>query len=220
MHATKETVHTVAARFVGVVRMIDWWKMWAGTEALLPGEVLVLFEAVSVAGFNPKEVVPGKLIGDLLDQSGGRTGETYKVNSLCPYKVVAEDGEDDYAATSWLDSRVQWVVANPKHHTDIVEMVARQIEESVPLEMVRLTSEGDFLREYPSTCKHERDEDALRSTIGVHNLCNGFVDLVGTSQTHAAIVCRNCCLRIVVPKGIRTYGDLRREMARRLGPPV
>jgi len=50
--------------------------------------------------------------------------------------------------------------------------------------------------------------------IGNHGICTDFIDLKSVSTTHNVILCRSCKLRIVIPKEIETYGDLRRYCAK------
>jgi len=45
--------------------------------------------------------------------------------------------------------------------------------------------------------------------IGIHYICRGFIDLKPVSLKYNAILCRSCKLRIVIPRAIITYGDLR-----------
>ncbi len=70
-----------------------------------------------------------------------------------------------------------------------------------------LTSFGETLRGYPGS--NAGDEGKLGSCIGVHDVCDGWVDIKEISTTHNAIVCRGCSLRIVVPASLKTYGELR-----------
>src|SRR3989344_1709972 len=90
----------IAAQFVGLALKHDWSKI----KELPADEVQILFVTVSAAGFEPTKVVPGKLVGHYRDQDGSSTGETYPINSSCPYKVISRDGDGDYHATGWLDS--------------------------------------------------------------------------------------------------------------------
>lgn len=57
--------------------------------------------------------------------------------------------------------------------------------------------------------KVQSDANILQSgTIGVHRRCEGWIDLkVGTKVN--AILCLKCGLRVVVPKYLKTFADLR-----------
>lgn len=46
--------------------------------------------------------------------------------------------------------------------------------------------------------------------IGRHAVCEGAIGLHAVSETHRAVSCRKCGLRVIVPVGVATYGDLRR----------
>ena len=89
----------IAASFVDLALKHDWSKV----KKLPAGEVKILFATISAAGFEPTKIVLGKLVGHYCDQDGSSTGETYPINSFCPYKVINRDGDDCYHATGWLD---------------------------------------------------------------------------------------------------------------------
>ena len=80
------------------------------------------------------------------------------------------------------------------------------------IEPIKLTEFGEMLKGYPDS--EVGDEGNLESCIGVHYLCRGWVDIGRISQTHNAIICRSCKLRIPVPKEIKTYGDLRHHLSK------
>ena len=199
----------IAASFVDLALKHDWSK------ELSADEVQILFTTVSAAGFEPTKVVPGKLVGHYLDQDGSRTGETYPINGLCPYKVIDQDGEDHYHATGWLNQILNFA----KKETDrqeCIKAIQYGIERSIPLKPIQLTAEGDLLQEYPPSSNyfvdHTRDDRELDSCAGVHSFCNGYMDRIRATKTHDAIICRRCYLRILFPKEIKTYGDLRQVL--------
>ena len=78
---------------------------------------------------------------------------------------------------------------------------------------IALTNFGETLLEYPFVespyTEGYTDESELSTCVGIHGICNGWVDIKEISITHNALVCRYCNLRIVIPKTINTYGKLR-----------
>lgn len=205
----------VATRFVDLVLK---YKRWDKIEELSAEEIQVLFEIVLAAGFEPKEIVLDKLVGHYLDQGGSRTGDTYPINNLCPYKVVNQEGENDFFATGWLDRTLRQVtlgatLLNGENRNRLINVISVEIELSAPLKPIRLTSEGDFLCETPPSVNHTRDNDRLGCTAGVHKYCNSWMDRIRATQTHDAIVCRKCHLRVLFPKEVETYGELRQVLA-------
>lgn len=214
----------VATNFVDLV--LRYKKQWNEIQTLSEDEVQILFDTVSAAGFDPVSVVPGKLVGHYRDQDGSRTGDTFPINSLCPFEVVVPKVEDHYFATGWLDCALRRVIygvtSQSESRGELIEKIAREIERSVPLEPIPLTPEGDLLRESSPGIrgfglryfiKHTRDENSLGSCVGVHKYCDGWMDRKRATKTHDAIVCRECHLRVLFPKEVETYGDLRRELA-------
>jgi hypothetical protein len=219
------TIAVLAEQFVSLVLKHEKWDK---VENLPPDDVKTLFCTVSMAGFAATGVIPGKLLGNYLDQGGSRTGETYPINSFCPFKVVGEKG-DDYFATGWLDCAFRRVVYGLQRQNEtqpeIVKAMAEEIERSRPLEPIQLTPQEDFLCEYPPTSHfsglthfvtHARDCDNLAVCIGCHMFCDGFMDRIRATETHDAIVCRRCHLRVLFPKEIKTYGELRKAFASEL----
>ncbi len=214
---------SIASRFVDLALK---YKRWDEVNELPNNEVQVLFEIVVAAGFEPKCIVLGKLKGNYLDQDGSRTGKTYPINSLCPFKAVNQEGGDHYFATGWLDCALRRVVYGSTRQNEnrkkLIEVMTEEIERSIPLKPIQLTPEGDLLREYPPSTpafgleyfvKHTRDENDLGSCVGVHEFCNCWMDRARATKTHDAIVCRRCHLRVLFPKEVKTYGDLRQALA-------
>lgn len=214
---------SIASQFVDLVLKRGQWDK---VKELPVDEVQMLFATVSAAGFDPKEVVLGKLVGHYHDQDGN-TGETYPINSLCSFKVVNQEDDYHYFATGWLDCALRRVVfgaTRQKESRDqLIEVIATEIKRSVPLQPVQLTPESDLLREYPPSTlafsglayfvEHTRDDRKLDGCVGVHKYCNSWMDRRRATGTHDAIVCRGCHLRVLFPKEVKTYGELRRVLA-------
>lgn len=215
----------IATSVVDLALRHDWSKV----RELPVNDVQVLFATVSAAGFDSKAVVPGKLSGNYRDQDGRATGETYPINELCPFKVVGQedDGDDydNYRATGWLDCVIRRVVfgSNRKNENrgQLIEAITQEIERSVPLTPVQLTPEGDLLEESSPMSHafgleylvdHTRDDHKLSSCVGTHARCNGWVDRTRATETHDALICRSCHMRVLFPKNVETYGELRQAL--------
>ncbi len=216
-------VENIALKFVDLVLK---YEKWDKVKELPENELQILHYIVLVAGFNPKKVVPGKLTGHYRNQDGSRTGETYPINCLCPFKVINQEDGDHYFATGWLDCsfrRVAWGAARLKISREkLIETIIKEIKRSIPLIPIQLTPEGDLLQEYPPSMlafgltyfvDHAKDDHQLNYCVGVHKHCNGWMDRVRATETHDAICCRNCHLRVLFPKEVRTYGELRQALA-------
>ncbi len=219
----------VATQFVDLALKYEWGKV----KKLPDVEVQVLFEVVAAAGFDPKKVRQGNIVGHYRDQDGSNTGETYPINGLCPFKVVSQEDGDQYFATGWLDCALRRVVygaARKKEGREqLIETIASEIERSVPLTPIHLTSEGDHLCEYPPNTlafgleyfvDHTRDNHELNSCVGIHMHCNCWMDRHRATSTHDAIVCRGCHLRVLFPKKVMTYGELRQALASQVKVPA
>lgn len=207
-------IKDIATQFVELANKYD---RWGEIEKLNPDEMRVLFEIVSAAGFEPEEIILDKLVGYYLDQDGSKSGETYPINGYCPFKVVSESG-DNYPATGWLDQILSHTQRG-ESHKQIIEKVCLEIERSIPLQPIQLTSEGDLLLEYPPMVDndyfvdHTHDDKELSCCVGVHKYCKGWIDRNRATKTHDALVCRICHLRVLFPKETETYGALRKALA-------
>ncbi|HBB37497.1 MAG TPA: hypothetical protein DCZ86_05905 [Candidatus Moranbacteria bacterium] len=206
----------IAASFVDLALKHDWSKI----KELSADEAQILFTTISAAGFEPTKVVPGKLVGHYRDQDGSSTGETYPINGYCPYKVINRDGDDHYHATGWLEGALSFAMRGVINRQESIKVIQHEIERSVPLKPIQLTVDGDFLREYPSSrgyfVDHTRDDREFGSCVGIHDFCNSWMDFMRVTKTHNAIVCRGCHLRVLFPKEIKTYGELRQILASKI----
>ena len=219
-------VREVAERFVDLV--LKYRGQWCENICLSAEEVQIFFDLVSVAGFEPKEVSRGVLVGHYRDIDGSATGRTFPINSHCPFKVTGEDNQPDSFATGWLDCAVRHLISSRAHvsyheRQIVYAFIAKEIERSVPLKPIPLTLDGDLLCEYPPSTHswglqyfvdHTRDEDLLGSCVGVHKYCRGWMDRCRATDTKDRIVCRKCGLKVLFPKEARTYGDLRHALVR------
>lgn len=218
----------IAIPFINLARDYNWQRV----TTLPADEVKILFNIVAAAGFNPTKIVLGKLVGHEREQGGGSTGETYPINTLCPYKIVDQDGNDDCPATGWLDSTLKLALGplpRPWAKEDIIQAVQCEIERSIPLEPIQLTPEGgNFLQEIPRHREyryphsdnyfvdHTRDGHELSHTssgVGVHLHCRGWMRRTRVTETHDGLVCSSCYLRVLFPREIKTYGELRKFLA-------
>lgn len=208
-----------ADEFVGLVLK---YNHWSEVKTLPDDEVKILFDTIFEAGFEIGKIEPGKLKGHHLEQDGGRTGERFAINNLCPFKVVNEEGNDHDFATGWLDCALRRVVSCSIHgdsQESLVTTIAQEIERSIPLVPIILTSQGDVLCENPRRptdlnhsyfVEHTRDDNVLGLPVGIHKYCRGYMDRKRTTADHDVIVCRACHLRShYFPKQIKTYGELR-----------
>ncbi len=219
----EKSVIVIATQFVDLILKHQQWSQIKELPSLSPDEGQALFAIVAAAGFDPKEVISGKLVGNYRDQDGSNSGVTYPINRFCPFKVMDQESRDDYPATGWLDCAFRHVVqdsiAPKKSREQLIEMMALEIERSVPLASIQLTPEGDWLSEDPPSIvvsyfiNHTRDDDEIRSCAGIHVYCNGWMDRRQATATHDAIICRQCYLRVLFPREIKTYGELRRALA-------
>ena len=212
----KPTDNTLIAELF--VDLLDSHRQaWTNNTELPRHEMQILFEVVATAGFNPKMIILGRLVDE----------GNFTINRFCPFKVIDQKGKDDYLATGWLDCMFTRALRNQRteDRAQIIEVVKAEIERSIPLEPIQLTEQGDHLCEYPPSVRtfgpkylisHTRDTSEIGSCVGVHEHCDGWVDRREATALHDALVCRACSMRILFPKDVKTYGDLRKSLEQQL----
>lgn len=177
----------------------------------------VVLEILEEAGFGHGlciEVDEWKLEHREGDQDGSwGTGRYYQANPLSGLVVYKDDEVVFPEAIRWLESL--WGLV--RRGTDAEEIEGR-IVSSRPLEPVTLTQYGEQLRQNPAHPSSVGEKNATEETqIGqccpVHDVCNSWMDVKHISETHNALVCRGCGLRVVYPVGVTTYGELRQYLA-------
>lgn len=74
-----------------------------------------------------------------------------------------------------------------------------------------MSSYGDTLTPRKTSGLLENEETELEGDIGFHS-CNDWMSIVEISTTHNVIYCPTCLFRIVVPKSVKNYLNLRGYM--------
>lgn len=190
-------------------------------------EINILLEIVLAAGFNAKNVVSGKLSGHYLDQDNEPTANTYPINVLLPYKVIDIEGNDYVFATGWLDCLYcHTALLHSISRENKIKNVAKEILRSCPLEPIMLNNDGDLLTEPKprpngSTMSnylvdHINDQDVLSMGVGIHDFCGGAIHRFKSTEDQDTLVCQQCSLRVIFPKSINTYGELREYLDKKL----
>ncbi len=208
-----DRIRTLTESLVGVVTSL-------GAAGSRPDDVNIkedhelVLELMHLLGYeNAGRIVRKELTGNYLEQDGSATGETFVINGTSGLALLSVDGEDLHLATKWLNSIWHSILGN-KEDPGLCQKVQGIMEKSKPLTPIVLTEFGERIREYPVSGdiafpKHTRDSNELDSTPGVHDLCDGWIDLRQVSKGFNALICRRCHLRVLVPVDIKTYGKLR-----------
>lgn len=216
-------VGDVATEFVRLVMKYSHFNCdWEDNKSLPENEREILFNIVKAAGFKSNKVVPGKLERRYQNDDGSTPGVICLINSVCPFKVVGESGDHEFA-TGWLDCAVSRVVNGSvklkEDEKKLIAVIIKEIKRSVPLEPICLTIELDYLCEQPPNPKkwsygffvdHTKDNDTLRLCVGIHKRCNGLMDRKQSSDMCDVLLCRECCLRVPFPSNVKTYDELRK----------
>lgn len=94
-------------------------------------QIQILFDIVSEAGFKPKKIALGFLFWHYFNKNGILTEEIYQLNTLCPFKVVNQNNENNLIATYWLDCVSQCVLngfqLHNKNRYQLIKLVLKKI---------------------------------------------------------------------------------------------
>jgi len=71
----------------------------------------------------------------------------------------------------------------------------------------------------PDHTKDHYEISSPRLVVGVHKHCNGEFFRRGATETHDALVCGRCYLRVLFPREVETYGELRQALKLKLAQP-
>ena len=198
----------------GFGQIDDIYDIITGTTNL--DEILqhkVILDLLRYVGFKATHFTREASIRHHTDEDRHPTKETFELNSNSKIKVF--DGEEENSeATCWFDEIWRLVGQPAKYIGELGQKLitlSKAIEESVQLKPIVLTKYYETLCEiYARTPEyHAHDEDELKTIIGNHDICGGYLDLKPVSSCFNAIICRNCHLRVVIPKNIKTYKELR-----------
>ena len=208
-----QEILTVAEQLVNLALRYNW-RIYGRATEISAGEINILFTAVATAGFEPKAIHPGQAF----ETGSGRGGDcpSTPVNTYCPYYVLGQN--DDYGdnpATKWLDKTIHFVASNATTPLDILtKKIAKAIEDSMPLEPIQLTPEGDLLIEHWRRDEaHARDDNNIGSVVGTHKYCGGMITRGRATENADALLCGHCPIRVLIPKETETYGMLREYCA-------
>lgn len=204
-----------------VQRFVDFAEGYVHSDGrvLKSDEKQTMLDILTEAGFAPTDLIPGVLTGHYRDEDCRMTGQTFSYNSQCPFRMTGDDSADEIEATKWLN-HVFVIAANKERSArtkaERVNVIVAAVERSIPLEPIKLTSDGDFLVEHnyrPGLKDHCTDENGLPSVIGYHKECGGRMKFLPTRPNCYVAVCESCFLRIEYPTTCQTYGDLRAALA-------
>ena len=84
------------------------------------------------------------------------------------------------------------------------------------LRKIVLTEFGETLLSSSSTEVRKKLDIELDLVAGVHKICKGWMDVMSVSDTHNALICRRCKLRVVIPNHIRSWKQLSTHMKNKL----
>lgn len=174
-------------------------------------------DVLELVGFKTASLAVGELTA--LPKSGHGYARVL-LNPNCPLRANNLDGTGHEEATMLLEDIFSAVSAwkdrqETKCTEDLVQEVAFKIESFMPLPLIKLTLNGDYLsEEFPTNPRdHTKDSDPVKYfpyATGRHRpYCQGVLKVQETTEQVSVILCYICGLRVEFPKQVNTYGELR-----------
>lgn len=174
-------------------------------------------DVLGLVGFKTASLALGELTA--LPKSGHGYARVL-LNPNCPFRANNLDGTGQEEATMLLEDIFSAVSAwkdrqETKCTEDLVQEVASKIESFMPLPLIKLTLNGDYLsEEFPTNPRdHTKDSDPVKNfpyATGRHRpYCQGVLKVQETTEQVSVILCYICGLRVEFPKQVNTYGELR-----------
>ena len=82
------------------------------------------------------------------------------------------------------------------------------------MKKIRLNKQGEHLLPRPDSMGRSLKGDRkLECCIGIHEFCDGWIDIVRVSETHQVLYCRRCNLRRLIPLEVDTWEKLEAHMS-------
>ena len=213
----------VAKQFVDLVLKYNWRAVLKLTEE----EEKIFLALLALAGFGEVKLIHGNLFFPNVHLKDDR----FLVNRGCPFKVHTLADEPYQFATGWLDCAFRRVVmgksVDGETNEQIIEALQKEVERSRPLQPISLTLFGDVLAEalpesvarslFAYFIDHARDNKPMPLfghdfPVGVHDHCLGSIYRVHATLHFDALLCKKCYLRVLFPKEVETYGELRKAL--------
>ena len=202
----------------------------ARDDAYLFAPATAFLQAV---GFEGRTVVAGAI---------PRKSREFDMAPVLDVRALGADGQDDAYATSLLE-RLAISAVRVKAYVvlveDVIGPIASRLSMWRPLVRIQLNQEGDCLTGFgPFPEINDLDEagsmghlyafpNELDSVMemgkiaGVHELCGGLMERYRATPERDALSCKQCGLRVVIDREVKTHGQLRVDINRRvLGLPT
>lgn len=202
----------LAEKFVSLV--LKRKECWQKIRHLSKQEYYILVGVLSAAKLNFERLV----IGQVLESSGQKI-----LNDCCPCRVVTTDEEDSYHATGWLNDLVKnvFVWTTRQGRDKAILNCLLEMKRAVPLEPVILTARGDLLVEVVRRNGNsflidhvsEKDEIGCGCHVGLHKHCGGILKRISINPKRDALICSLCKLKVDFVRSVKTYADLRQNLA-------
>ncbi|RKY79966.1 hypothetical protein DRQ07_05900 [candidate division KSB1 bacterium] len=73
---------------------------------------------------------------------------------------------------------------------------------------IKVNKENETISAYAYSSVEKISENTEFQYTTIHKECNNLMDLINVSDTHNALICRRCLLRILIPNKLKTWKDL------------
>jgi hypothetical protein len=219
----EESMRKTVAELVPLIVGVSKGQM-ARNDAYLLEPAAAFLQAV---GFEGRLVIKGVI---------PRRKYEFSAEPVLDIRAVTSDGKDDAYVTSLLE-RLAITAVRLRSYVALVEdavsTIASHLSMWRPLVRVQLNLDGECLTGFcPLPEINDFDEAGSMGhlyafpnelsvmetgkIVGVHELCGGLVERYRATPERDALICKQCGLRVLIDQKVKTHGELRADIERRV----
>lgn len=120
--------------------------------------------------------------------------------------------EGNIEPTLWLEAlycKFMGELSDNDRESVLAKLRMQLLNTVAPFKPVVVTEFGDRIFEWPSEDFVHFGEDTSLDSTFYHGICGQRVDFCRISDSHNALTCSRCYLRVPIPKSLISIGDLR-----------
>ncbi len=133
-------------------------------------------------------------------------------------EITDENGRRYRDAEEWIGKLLWFVQANEEQFgaPDHLDIVIEYLEKhGFAFKPIKLTRDDEYLVESARRRHYDHTADSVKFEAGrfEHRYCEGRIARKRTSRFKDVLFCADCGLRVIIPTGLQTIGDIRRALS-------